>query len=300
MNKINLLLGILLGWLISHSVLAQKQKQKQKEANAVPTASLLWEISGKGLAKPSYLFGTIHMLCKDDLQLSENLRAKFAQSEQLALEIDMSDPKMNMELMQGLMMPDKQSLKTLLTEEEYEKVKRFFNDSLQINIAMVERMKPFFANSLTLPKLLSCAVAGYEERLMQLAKEQQKGIKGVETVQDQLAAADGIPLQQQAQMLVEMAADFQKAKNDFAELLQIYRSQDVEALYRLIARQSSELDNFEATLLEKRNLNWIPVMGRMAQEKPTFFAVGAGHLGGEKGVIALLRKEGYQVKPLAN
>ena len=284
MNKITLLVGILLGWLISHNVLAQKQEQKQKEANTASTATLLWEISGKGLAKPSYLFGTIHMLCKDDLQLSENLRAKFAQSEQLALEIDMSDPKMMMELMQGLMMPDKQSLKTLLTEEEYDKVKRFFNDSLQMNIAMIERMKPFFANSLTLPKLLSCAVAGYEERLMQLAKEQQKGIKGVETVQDQLAAADGIPLQQQAKMLVEMADDFQ----------------DVEALYQLIARQSGELENFEASLLEKRNLNWIPVIGRMAQEKPTFFAVGVGHLGGEKGVIALLRKEGYQVKPLAN
>ncbi len=207
---------------------------------------------------------------------------------------------MSMELMKGLMMPDNQSLKTLLTEEEYNKVKNFFKDSLQMNIAMIERIKPFFANSFTLPKLLSCAVAGYEERLMQLAKEQQKGIKGVETVQDQLAAADGIPLQQQAKMLVEMADDFQKAKDSFAELLQVYRSQDVEALYQLIARQSGELENFEASLLEKRNLNWIPVIGRMAQEKPTFFAVGAGHLGGEKGVIALLRKEGYQVKPLVN
>ncbi len=300
MNKITLLVGILLGWLLSHNLLAQKQKQKQKEANAAPTATLLWEISGKDLAKPSYLFGTIHMLCKDDLQLSENLRAKFAQSEQLALEIDMSDPKMNMELMKGLMMPDNQSLKTLLTEEEYNKVKNFFKDSIQMNIAMIERIKPFFANSFTLPKLLSCAVAGYEERLMQLAKEQQKGIKGVETVQDQIAAADGIPLQQQAKMLVEMADDFQKAKDSFAELLQVYRSQNVEALYQLIARQSGELENFEASLLEKRNLNWIPVMSRMAQEKSTFFAVGAGHLGGEKGVIALLRKEGYEVKPIAN
>jgi uncharacterized protein YbaP (TraB family) len=48
--------------------------------------------------------------------------------------------------------------------------------------------------------------------------------------------------------------------------------------------------------LKKRNQNWIPVMGRMMAEKPTLFAVGAGHLGGKSGVVALLRKAGYRVE----
>ena len=55
---------------------------------------------------------------------------------------------------------------------------------------------------------------------------------------------------------------------------------------------------YEDLLLNTRNKNWIPVMGKMMLEQPTFFAVGAGHLGGEQGVVSLLRKEGYTVKPI--
>jgi uncharacterized protein len=56
------------------------------------------------------------------------------------------------------------------------------------------------------------------------------------------------------------------------------------------------MGQYEDILLKKRNMNWIPVMGRMMAEKPTLFAVGAGHLGGPTGVVALLRKAGYRVE----
>ena len=55
---------------------------------------------------------------------------------------------------------------------------------------------------------------------------------------------------------------------------------------------------FEKDLLETRNSSWIPKISKIVAEKPTFFAVGAGHLGGEKGVIALLRKQGFTVKAI--
>ena len=66
----------------------------------------------------------------------------------------------------------------------------------------------------------------------------------------------------------------------------------------MMADEASGIGGYEDLLLVRRNRNWIPVMGEMMMAKPTFFAVGAGHLGGDEGVVALLREAGYTVKPL--
>jgi uncharacterized protein YbaP (TraB family) len=62
--------------------------------------------------------------------------------------------------------------------------------------------------------------------------------------------------------------------------------------------EEESLGGYEDLLLVTRNKNWIPVMGEMMKTQPVFFAVGAGHLGGKNGVIALLRQEGYTVVPV--
>ncbi|MBK6997902.1 MAG: TraB/GumN family protein [Lewinellaceae bacterium] len=79
------------------------------------------------------------------------------------------------------------------------------------------------------------------------------------------------------------------------EMLRLYREQDITAMQALIGEDNS-MGQYEDFLLNNRNQNWIPVMGKMMAEKPTLFAVGAGHLGGKQGVVALLRKEGYRVE----
>ena len=66
----------------------------------------------------------------------------------------------------------------------------------------------------------------------------------------------------------------------------------------MIADESEGMAAYEDILLKNRNRNWIAPMSRLMREKPTLFAVGAGHLGGEVGVIALLRKAGFRVESL--
>ncbi|MNY79236.1 TraB family protein [compost metagenome] len=56
------------------------------------------------------------------------------------------------------------------------------------------------------------------------------------------------------------------------------------------------MEGNEELMLFSRNKKWIPRMRKIMAVKPTFFAVGAAHLGGENGVIALLRKEGYKLR----
>jgi len=81
-------------------------------------------------------------------------------------------------------------------------------------------------------------------------------------------------------------------------MVKLYKDQDLVGMQKMFEDDEEGIGKYEDVFLKNRNQNWIPVMEKMMSAKPTFFAVGAGHLGGSIGVIALLRKVGYNVKPL--
>lgn len=108
-----------------------------------------------------------------------------------------------------------------------------------------------------------------------------------------------IPYQKQAELLMETVNDMEGMKKIFAKLVGVYKTQDIEALHEMIAEQSGG-EEFAQFMIYKRNKNWIPKIGELAKDKTTFFAVGSGHLGGELGVVNLLKEAGYTVTPIAN
>jgi uncharacterized protein YbaP (TraB family) len=93
--------------------------------------------------------------------------------------------------------------------------------------------------------------------------------------------------------------NLEKDKKEMELLLEIYKSEYINAIYTVSQESENEITSkFEEILLSNRNKNWIPIIEKVAKEKATFFGVGAGHLGGEMGVIQLLRKKGYKVEPV--
>jgi uncharacterized protein len=259
--------------------------------------SLLYEISGNGLSQPSYLYGTIHLICKDDFLMTEATKDKFSKTQQVYLELDIDDPKLMPDMMKSMYMTDGSTIKTLLSEADYQKVSQFFKDTLKMNIGTMDKMKPFVLSSMSLPKLLACPTQSYEEAFMTMAKNENKEILGLETVQEQFGVFDKMGMKKQADMmLVQMVNDWNEGKETIRNMISDYKQQDVELLFEDMAKSKSSDKDFQKDLLDARNSNWIPKISKIATEKPTFFAVGAGHLGGEKGVIALLRKQGFTVK----
>ena len=89
--------------------------------------SLLWEISGNGLNKPSYFLGTMHLMCAEDAVLSDKVKSLIKETEQVYLEVDMDNAS---ELFSGMMdmLPKNngKSLDQVLTHEEYNRVQGFF------------------------------------------------------------------------------------------------------------------------------------------------------------------------------
>lgn len=260
--------------------------------------SLLWEISGKGLKKPSYLFGTIHIICPNDFFMPEYLKKKFSKTDQLVLEMDISDPSVLMAAQSGMLMQGK-TLDSLLSKEDYKKVSDFFRDSVGGMYVMIfNRLKPLMAGSLVTEKMLNCDQKSYEQEYVAMAQKEKKTIAGLESAQDQLSVLDSIPLDQQAKMLVEAVTEFNKSRADFLNLLKYYKAQDLNGMLETSMKSDDALTSNENALLTNRNEKWVPQLEKMMPEKSLFIAVGAGHLAGEKGVISLLRKEGYTVKPV--
>ena len=90
------------------------------------------------------------------------------------------------------------------------------------------------------------------------------------------------------------------AEKEFAEMMEAYNNQDLEKLDAFIKKGEDGLGQYENILLYNRNKNWVKKLKPIMSERSVTIAVGAGHLPGDKGLIDLLRKEGYTVKPVMN
>jgi uncharacterized protein len=260
--------------------------------------ALLYEVSGKDLAKPSYLYGTLHQVCPNDLQLSAATRKALTDSQQLYLEIDFDDPALTGKMITGMMMPGGKTVRDLLSPEDYAVLNTYMESNVGVGLGMMGMMKPVALSALIYVGMLKCDPASYDLTFARLAGEGGKEVLGLETFEEQMAVLDSIPVEDQLKDLVEMARNPADAQKELASLLAAYKAQDITQLMKLIDDSSFESPEFKDDLLDKRNANWIPVIEKAAQQKPTFFAFGAGHLGGDKGVLSLLRKKGYTVQPL--
>ena len=138
---------------------------------------------------------------------------------------------------------------------------------------------------------------------IKIAEEISLETAGLETVEYQMSIFDNIPYEAQAKMLVEAVIAEQDTLNDASitmdNMVMKYKEQDIGALYSLLGNDKSGLEEFEDVLLIQRNKNWIPIMIEQMLDKPTFFAVGAGHLSGPSGVLTLLKDEGYKLTPIS-
>ena len=278
---------------------AQQNKQVFKIADT--NNSLLWQVSGKGLSKPSFLFGTFHLLCKDDIKFSDQLRSAVKYADEIYMELDMDDPSTLMSGLFYMNMKNGKMLKDFYTPEEYKRIETYFNDSLHTPLMMFQKVKPYFLVALLYPKMMKCKIfSGVEEEVMKLAKENKKEILGLETIEFQSSVFDSIPYDLQAKELINNLDSLPKYANQFDSMMLAYKDQQLKILERGLRESDAAMDKYEDLLLNRRNANWVKQLNVIMKNKSVFVAIGAGHLVGDNGLINLLRKQGYKVVPLMN
>ncbi|PSL07281.1 TraB/GumN family protein [Cecembia rubra] len=259
--------------------------------------SLLWKISGNGLDKESYLFGTIHLICEDQFKMDERVLNALSNSKRIALEIDLTDPNAMIDMQRLSVNKDFLNIKDEFEPDHQIAVDEFLKASFGVGLEQMGIMKPFVLSSMIMTKLLPCEqVSSYEMFFIQKAQEEKTPIVGLESVSAQIGIFDQIPIKEQLNDLGKMVME-NEGIEEFKTLVNAYLEEDIEKLYQIIA--SSDLfKNYQDILLDERNKNWIPIIEELMKEQTTFIAVGSGHLASETGVIALLRNAGYDVEAI--
>lgn len=276
------------------------QKEKEHDGN-----TLLWKISGNGLEKPSYLFGTIHMICSDDAVLSNSMKKVIRNCDEVYFEVDMDNMFEMLGVMGKMKMLGDTTLRDLLSEADYKKVKDYFESKgSMLPFSMLEKFKPMLAASTLEQGEMPCNnTAVMEQVIMEEAKANDKKIKGLETMAYQAGVLDSIPYKLQAQQLVsyiDSAGAGNSSDKMMEEMFDAYRRQDLKKLEQLMVETDASMSGFTDIMLFHRNQNWVKKLKDLLPAKSLLIAVGAGHLPGDKGVISLLRQEGYTVTPVEN
>ena len=266
--------------------------------------TLLWRISGKGITKPSYLFGTMHVLCASDATLTDSLKVAIATCDEVYFEINISDMSDMLNSIKYMRMNDDKKLSDLLKPDEYTRVKDYFTKhSSLLPFSMLERFKPMLISGLIEEQGLDCQTTdGMELMIMQELRTTtaKKPVNGLETASFQAGLFDSIPYEQQAKELFNYIDSADENKKATRQLAELYIHQDLDSIGQLSDKDDPGMSGYMDLLLYNRNRKWARELDTLLHGKSLLIAVGAAHLPGKDGVIELLRREGYTVDPIKN
>lgn len=279
-------------------------------------AQLLYKISGKDLKAPSYIVGTYHLAEVAFVDSIPGIRQALADCQQVYGELDMSsmaNPENIMKMQQAMMLPEGKTLDKLLSADEMSRLNAYMNSLLGMDMTnpmVAQQMGRLTPQALSTQFSLLTYMkkhAGFDPQnpfdgyFQKVAQEQGKGIGGLETLDLQIKVLfHSMSLERQKQMLMCLV-DNQEFMDKLADdVIRAFYSQNLEGLKEAMDRKMNtacdSTPEEDAQLINNRNADWLTKMPAIMAAHPTFFAVGAGHLPGDKGVLNLLRQAGYNVE----
>ena len=260
--------------------------------------SLLWEITGNGLSDTSYLYGTIHIRDKRVFNLGDSTYYAINRTKALFGELNLQDKAAMKEHASELLMPAGTTLESLISEKDYLLVKKYCKKHIGVYALLMNKIKPIYLSAIISEDLLK-----KEEKkpldlyLQDYAAKQGKVIGGIETFEEQLTVLNMLSVQEQADMLVEQVKNIEEEKKLMEYMLQLYLSESLDSL-EILVQEDTLSPEFNEAMLDARNKVMVQRMEIQMKKQSTFFAVGAAHLPGQKGLLLLLRKQGYTLRPV--
>lgn len=258
--------------------------------------SLLWKVSKKN-KKTSYLYGTVHIQDKRVFAFDEIVYEKIQDCDALAVELIIDE--IDVEAMQEQIFLKEGLLKDYMTEIEYALLDSIVKIKTGQSVAMFAKMKPFFLSSqlmqMDLPKDMPMAL---DMHFIDTARKMDLDVIALEDISDQIGAIDKMSIEAQVSMLLDGLEDYDNhIGEEMAELVDAYITQDLETMHVLM-QDTTLPKEFGEELLVSRNYGMAKAIQKIMKKQSVFAAFGAAHLVGDEGVIALLRKKGYTVKPV--
>ncbi|MCH2224800.1 MAG: TraB/GumN family protein [Crocinitomicaceae bacterium] len=261
--------------------------------------ALLWEISGSNIPKGSYLFGTMHLIEKEYFLFPKKLEKIVAKTKVLTMELPGLSNQMEA---MSLVILKEGSFFDYFNEEQTDSILSWAQEKMHLDENQFRmtfsKMKPFAVAQLTTQMHFIGKTESYEMTFEKIAKEKEIEIKGLETIQEQIAVFDNMSNEQQAIMVMESISNEDSTIATMKNMQRMYNDQQIDSLYSFIVKEGGTISKEQNTFIDERNKNWIPKIEEMIKAQKTFIAVGAGHLGGPNGVIRLLERKGYALTPV--
>lgn len=263
--------------------------------------TMLWKIEGVELAAPSYLFGTIHITCQANLR--PKVKKAIEATEVLVNEIHPDEIWGDEALgeLPTISLPQGRTLHDYMSAKDYNMLRDYLLLYGGRDLDDYQTDHPLTLSVYRVPPELNCQVlASYEAELVDYAYINNKEFAGLETLRFQFEMLSNAPIEIHIQYLLKEARSELPASNNAIRLIQIhYNNEDLNGIQRiLLSDKYTKTWRSNPELLDQRNHNWMPKIDSMAKARPTLFAVGAGHLVGNNGLIRLLEAQGYILTPV--
>ncbi len=304
---IRFLFTLLLGLSIT-SVLGQVRPYP------MDSSSLLWKIHATDSTEESFLFGTVHLISQNEFFFPYELTETIKSCDSIVLELLLDNN--GTELTELLLLAD-EDITDYFNPLQLDSVITWFETQTFVDSAlfmsMCRKIKPVgiwgiaiaFANN---PSDTADGNAGktekfesYEVRIKELADSLKINVGAVETAEFQMSLFDGLPKEAQTEMVmahIRDTGDEDTTHTTMEDLFDAYNRQNVDELHVLVSGDDQLFGDQLVDFIDIRNENWIPKIIRAMGQERTFFAFGAGHLGGPNGIIRLLEAQGFQLSPV--
>lgn len=281
------------------------------------SAQIFYRITGKGLEKPSYIFGTYHFASEDFVKEVEGLADVFEGVDIVCGEVETSNFNSMTaaeQLLEQVKLPEGITYEDLLSAEDYAKLNAVLKKRIGADLT-----NPYVAQNIGcyVPQMLSLMLqmlepvkieqGGYinmnkpvDAYFQRVALERGKEVMWLEDLQFQMDILFGSSLEEQASELAWYLNNREVSVESAKQLVNAYLTQDIEAINEVFGEEMCSGrydDDWVKRLVDNRNKHWVKVMPEIMEKGSTLFVVGVGHLDyGKKSVIRLLRKKGYKVE----
>lgn len=281
------------------------------------SAQLLYRISGKDLTKPSYVIGTHHLANVGFAEKVPGLKDALTETEQVYGELkwdDLTNPDSMRIMKESMMLKDGKTLKDVLSAEAYKKVDNYLKKTMGVGLshpqvaAQMGKLTPAaLTNQLTVLMYMQRHMgefdptSTFDQYFQAQAQKNNEPVGGLETISFQTGIVfNSKTIDRQTEELICLI-DHEELNADLMdEMTEAFYAQNLDALKKVMDTKINDkcdpTPEESARLIDNRNADWAAKMPDIMKARPTFFAVGAGHLPGDKGLLKLLRDAGYTVE----
>lgn len=263
----------------------------------------VWVVDAPATGGRLFLCGTIHILRQEDYPLPTGYDAAYEHSRKLVLELPPgagAGGELSKQMAELGTYPAGESLQATVGQKTWSRVAAWAT-MRKLNPASLDRFHPWFVALIISATEYAALGAkpdiGVDQSFEQRAAKDGKGGEGLETVGFQLNLFTGLSSKQQHDLLDQTLDEIATLPDEYEKMITAWRSGDLDALGEMLFREAEKFPDLMDLFLINRNKTWMTRLEEMLRKgEKAMVLVGAGHLASDKGLIALLKARGYQVR----